>query len=164
MSEGAALLETIRRFLEQDPASIQAARPLKPGAQVGFRFVGVAGQYHVVKEAGGLRVREGAAARPDWTAEITPAAVTSIAALENHDIGDLGVEIFKRMARGFVEPGSDDHIKVHLQAGFLTIMRHGYLGILPLGGPKVARYLAQHGLKNASAIRKVFRKLRGSEN
>lgn len=163
MIDERSLFQAMKEFLEEREVSGIAAAPLKDGVQIGLRFAGCEGDYHAVKEGGRMRLKEGPASQPDWTATVTPTAVRNLLAFENADIGDLGVEVFKRMARGILDPESDDHIKVHLEAGFFTIMRHGYLGILPLGGPKVAKWLAQHGLKNISGIRRVFKKLRGSE-
>lgn len=164
MNEAQTLSDAFRDFIDNAEAVRSAAKPLKEGVQIGVRFAGFPDEYYVTKASGRLTLVNGACAKPDWTAEITPAAVANIRALPQPDIGDLGVEIFKRMARGIVEPASDDHIKVHLTAGFFTIMRHGYLGILPLGGPKLAKWLAQNGLKNVSGIRRVFKKLRGTED
>jgi hypothetical protein len=164
MTDAKSLFEELKSFLEEAPACKEAARPLKDGVEIGVQFHGVPGEYRVVKENGRLTVKEGRAKSPDWTAVLTPAAVINVKALPNADIGELGVEILRRMARGLNDPNSEDHIKVQLTAGFFTIMRHGYLGILPLGGPKVAKWLAQHGLKNVSGIKRVFKKLRGSED
>lgn len=164
MTDINALIQELKTFLEDSDVCRAAAKPLKDGVEIGIQLHGFPDQYHVCKERGRLTVLPGAAKKPDWTAVITPAAIHNIRALPNPDIGDLGIEILRRMARGIREPNSDDHIKVHLTAGFFTIMRHGYLGILPLGGPKIARFLAQHGLGNVSGIKRIFKKLRGSED
>ena len=156
------LVRDIKTFLEESDASRQACRPLKEGVQIGFAFTEDSAAYHVVKEGKQLVVREGPASKPDWIATLTPTAAANLCALQDQDVGDLGVEIFKRMARGFVEPESDDRIHVKLHAGFFTIVRNGYLGILPLGGPKVTKWLAQNGLKNMGSFKRVFKKLRGT--
>jgi hypothetical protein len=164
MIDAPSLCAQIKLFLEESEAARKASAPLKEGSEIGLQFRGFPEQYHVVKMKDRLAIYEGPAKRPDWTGTITPAAVAALRALENPDIGDLGVEIFKRMARGILDPEGEDNIRVHLDAGFFTIMRHGYLGILPLGGPKVAQYLAQHGLKNVSGFRRVIKKLRGKDD
>lgn len=164
MIDEASLIAELRAFLEEAEVSRTAAKPLKDGAEIGIRILGGQSDFHVKKAGGRLVVADGPSRKPDWTAVVTPQAVHAIRALPNPDIGDLGVELLRRMARGYQDPNSEDHIKVHLTAGFFTIMRHGYLGILPLGGPKVAKFLAQHNLMSASGIKRVFKKLRGSED
>ena len=164
MTDSKTLFEVLKLFLEESEASRTASKPLKNGIEIGIRFAGSDDDYHVIKEEGRLMVKAGAARAPDWTAVISSGAVHSIKAMPDPDLGDLGVMVLKLMAKGVNDPHSEDHIKVHLTAGFFTILRHGYLGILPLGGPKVGKFLAQHGLKNISGIKRVFKKLRGTED
>ena len=164
MSDAKSLFNELKTFLEEADVSRAASHPLKHGAQIGIKFIGFPDEFHVVKDGKRLAVKEGAAPKPDWKAEISPAVVTAFKAMPTMDIGDLGVEVLKRMAKGVKDPHSEDAIRVHLTAGFFTILRHGYLGILPLGGPKVARYLSEHNLVNPMNIRRVFKKVRGNED
>ena len=160
-----SLFRELKTFLEENDVSRTASKPLKDGIEIGVKFHGHGAAYRVVKEGGRLAVKEGAPRDPDWTAEISAAAVHRIKSLQNPDIGELGVETLKLMARGNHAPGPDEaFVRVHLAAGFFTMMRHGYLGILPLGGPKVAKFLAEKNLVSVSGIKRVFKKLRGSED
>jgi hypothetical protein len=159
-----ALYLELKAFLEDNDVSRTASKPLKDGVEIGVHFHGHPGEYHIVKEQGRLAVKTGPARAPDWTAVISEAAVHHIKALPNPDIGDLGVELLKLMARGHKEPDADAFVKVHLSASFFTMLRHGYLGILPLGGPKVAKFLSERDLISVSGVKRVFKKLRGGRD
>lgn len=165
MSAGADELYTeLKTFLEDNDVSRTASKPLKDGVTIGVRFHGHPGDYHIVKEQGRLAVKPGAARAPDFAAVISPGAVHHIKGLQNPDIGDLGVELLQLMARGHKDPTADAFVKVHLEAGFFTLMRHGYLGILPLGGPKVAKFLADRDLVSVAGLKRVFKRLRGGRD
>ncbi len=164
MTDIETLFREARDFLENAPAARLAAKPLWRGAVVALRVDGFADEFHVIKVDEGFALRRGAVAQPDWTATVMPRTLLALRDMREYEIGDLGVEIFKRMAAAILEPQADDQIKVRLNRGFLGIARRGYFGILPLGGPKVARYLAAHGLKSVSGIRNVFKALRGSDD
>lgn len=163
MTDVEAIYGDAKDFLENGVASRQAAKPIKKGAVMGLRFTGFDDAFHITRGKEGFEVHRGAAQAPDWVATLTPTALAQLRALSNPDIGDLGVEILRRMAHGYRDADAEDAIHIKVTSGFFTIMRNGYLGVLPLGGPKVAKWLGQNGLKSVSGIKRVFQKLRSGE-
>ena len=74
-------------------------------------------------------------------------AVRRITSLKSDDVGEFGVEFFKLVLEK--DPALKAHIKIDASTG--TLLQHGYLSVLALGGLKVTWWLLKNGVKNPKA-------------
>jgi hypothetical protein len=137
--------ESLRRFFETAPAARKAARPLSRGARVNLALEGAAAQFTM--ESGAPQVREGPAGDPDFTLTLPSRAVDRITTLGSDDIGEFGVEFFKLV----LERDPALKVRVRIDAPTTTLLGHGYLGVLAMGGMKVTWWLLKNGVKNPKA-------------
>ena len=143
----------LKTFFETAPAARKATRPLARGARVNLALDG--GPAHFSMESGSGQVHEGAAPSPDFTLTLPDAAVRRITALESDDVGEFGIEFFKLV----LEHDPALKVRVHIDAATSTLIGHGYLGVLALGGMKVTWWLLKNGVKNPKA---AIDRLRGA--
>lgn len=132
----------------------RATRPLKRGAQIAVHL-GEA-QARLRKTESGIVAENLPAEKPDMTFFVPSQAIQQLHAMSTEDIGEIGVEILKLMANP--EPEKKIRAKVHI--GPLTLFLHGYLGVLPLGGPTVMKFLGTKGLTNIGKIKDAISKLK----
>jgi len=62
-------------------------------------------------------------------------------------VGEFGVEFFKLVIER--DPGLK--VRVRIDAPTSQLLKHGYLGVLALGGMKVALWLLRNGVRNPKA-------------
>lgn len=129
--------------------------PLKKGVEMAVHIDG--GQaVTLARTDEGAVVLERIPASPDLTLLLPSSAIETLSQTATEDVGELGVEILKLMSHA--ERDKKIHVKVHI--GLLEFVFHGYLGILPLGGPTVMKFLASKGFTSIGKIREAIANLR----
>lgn len=144
--------DALKAFLESAPAARRAAAPLSREARVNVALDG--GVATFAAEAGAPELRDGAAADPDFTLTVPLAAVERIAALRSADVGELGIAFFELV----VDRDPRVKVRIRIDAPTSRLLGNGYLGVLALGGAKVAWWLLRKGFRNPLA---VIERLRG---
>ena len=134
----------------------RATKPLRNGAQIAISL-STGESARLRKTAEGLVVEADAAEKPDMSFEVPTGALTQLQSFTSTEIGDIGVEILKLMASS--EPSKKIRARVHI--GAFGLFTQGYLGILPLGGPAVMKFLGTKGLTNIGKIKEALSKLKG---
>jgi hypothetical protein len=137
--------QLLKTFFETAPAARKATRPLARGAQVNLALAD--GPARFTMESGSGQVLEGAAASPDFTLELPDGAVRRITSLGSDDVGEFGVEFFKLV----LERDPELKVRIRIDAPTTSLIGHGYLGVLALGGMKVTWWLVKNGVKNPKA-------------
>lgn len=140
-----ASFEALQRFFETSPAGRKATEPLAPAAEVGLVLED--GPARFTMESGKARVVEGAARAPDFTLTLPDEAVRRITALEGDDVGAFGVAFFGLV----LSRNPAAKVRIRIDAPTSRLLSHGYLGVLALGGLKVALWLLKNGVKNPRA-------------
>lgn len=140
----------LKEFLEQRTVCARASAPLKQQASVRILFSDHEEAYTFIHHSFGPRLERGAPHDPDFTLRLPPGMVRALHALESEDIGEFGALV---VGSG-MSPDPDLHIGAAIHAGFGRLWRHGYFGILRLGGWQVARVLAAKGLANIGVLRR----------
>lgn len=148
----------LARFLSNSPAAAIAAASLREGAEVAVSFTELAGDWRFYSDAGKPTLQCGLAKDPDFALRLAPGALKSICALTDADLGELGVAFFERVKSR--EP--DFRIHVQLKSGLIKLTQRGWLTVLARGGPKVAAWLAQKGLRGAGAVVAAIARLKST--
>jgi hypothetical protein len=146
-------LEALRSFFETAPAARKATRPLARGARVNLALDG--GDARFTMESGAPQVHAGAEADPDFTLTLPAGAVERITRLDADDVGAFGIEFFRLV----LERDPAVKVRVRIDAPTTRLVGHGYLGVLAVGGAKVAWWLIKNGVKNPKA---AIDRLRGA--
>jgi hypothetical protein len=139
-------LQRLQAFFEAAPAAARALRPLVDGAAVGLRLdEGPAG---FEKAGGAARLTAGAPADPDFTLSLPAAAVERLTTRPDAGVGALGIAFFELLL------SRDPALRVtaSVQAPLPRLVRHGWLGVLALGGARVAAWLLRKGLADPRAV------------
>ncbi|HET6410477.1 MAG TPA: AAA family ATPase [Anaeromyxobacter sp.] len=144
--------EVLKSFLELAPVAQKATRPLSRDARVNVEFA--EGLAHFRMEGTGPRLLAGPVADPDFTLTLPRGAVRLITTLSSEDVGEFGVLFFRLV----LETDPALKVKVHIDAHPARLFAHGYLGVLALGGLRVALWLFRNGVRNPSA---AIERLRG---
>lgn len=139
-----ASIEALGRFFEGAPAARKATRPLSRDARVALALDG--GPARFTMEAGRPEVRAGAEPDPDFTLTLPDAAVVRLTA-ESDDVGALGIRFFELVLSR--DPAL--HVRIRIHASTARLVTRGYLGVLALGGMKVALWLLAKGVRNPKA-------------
>jgi hypothetical protein len=149
-------LEELRAFFASAPVALRATRPLSRAARVALRLEGGPARFGM--ETGAPRVEAGECADPDFTLEMPPGAVRRITALASDDVGEFGVAFF-----GLVLAKDPDlRVSVRIDAPTARLVANGYLGVLALGGLRVALWLLRKGARGPrAAIERLRGKWRG---
>ncbi|BDG08693.1 AAA family ATPase [Anaeromyxobacter paludicola] len=137
--------EALKRFFETQPAARKATQPLHAGAEVGLALD--SGPAHFTLRGGAPTVEEGPAAAPDFTLTLPDGAVRRITSMTTDDVGEFGIAFFKLV----LEKDPALKARVHIDAPTTQLIQHGYLGVLAVGGMKVAFWLLKNGVKNPKA-------------
>ncbi len=138
-------IEALAAFFETAEVARRASRPLAAAAEVGLLVDGVPARFCV--EGGRPAVRPGPARDPDFTLSLPPKAVERLTGSPESDLGALGVA-FLQLA---LERDPALHVGVRIHASTARLVSHGYLGVLALGGFKVALWLIRKGFANPKA-------------
>jgi hypothetical protein len=141
------MFKLFKQYAEERPVAIRAAAPLKDGAVVGLKVLEEDEHYHFIREKGKSYLRKGKIKDTDFDLIVPKKELMEIIELDTDSIGKIGVEIFKRMKA--------EGAKTVINAGFISLTRKGYFGVLKLGGAEVMKHLAADGIsftKLASVI------------
>jgi len=130
-------------------------KPLKNGTEIAI-YVDGKGPLNLIKREGRAVLLVEAPKKADLSLYMAPGALAALSALSTEDVGEVGVEILKLMAES--DPDRKVEVKVHI--GIIDFVFHGYLGILPLGGATVMKFLASKGFNSISKIREAIANLR----
>lgn len=141
----ATSFEALRRFFDEVPAAKRAARPLSRDARVSLELD--AGPARFGMEAGRPEVREGVDPDPDFTLTLPDAAVARLTSDAPDDVGEIGIRFFELVLSR--NPSLRARIRIH--ASTARLVAHGYLGVLALGGLRVALWLLAKGVRNPKA-------------
>jgi hypothetical protein len=134
----------------------RATRPLKNGIEIAIH-VDENSSLTLTKQKGQTEIIEETPQKPDMTFWIGKDGVKELTSLETEDIGEIGVAIIKLMLSG----DSKTRLKSKVHIGTLQLLTHGYLGVLPLGGPTVMKFLASKGFSSIGKIKEAISQLRG---
>lgn len=140
----------LKQFLEEREVSHRASAPMDEKAVVRILFSDHEQVYMFSRPASGPRLEPGAPEVPDFTVRVSTGMVQALHELESDDIGEFGALI---IGSG-LSSDPNLHIGGALHAGFSRLWKHGYFGILRLGGWRVARVMAAKGLANLAALRR----------
>lgn len=143
--------DSLKGFLESAPVARRAARPLSRDARVNVALPDGPAQFRM--EGALPELRLGAGPDPDFTLTIPGGAVRRITSLASEDVGEFGVEFFKLV----LESDPDLKVRIHIDASPTRLLANGYLGVLALGGLKVAWWLLRNGVKNPVKAIERFR-------
>lgn len=153
-SGGGKALKDLQDFFER-PVCQKGTGPLKNGIRIAIH-VGDAGPFTLEKINSRAFVRDSVPANPDMTFWVPPKALEELLGLNTEDVGDVGVAIIRLMAHS--DPERKVTAKVHI--GLFGIITGGYLGVLPLGGVTVMKYLASKGFTGIGKIKDAIQRLR----
>ncbi len=143
--------ERLRAFFEGAEVVRRATRPLRREAEVGLDLA--AGPARFSMEGGRAAVHPGAAADPDFTLWLPDAAVERLTVSPAGDAGELGIEFFRLV----LERDPALKVRIRLHASTARLVSRGYLGVLALGGLKVAIWLLRKGVANPRGAIERFR-------
>lgn len=139
-------LEALARFFATSPAARRAVRPLAAGARVALVLdEGPAG---FTLDGGTPRLAPEPPLDPDFTLRLPAGAVARVVAVEGGDVGEVGIAFFKLA----LERDPALRIGMRVDAPAARLIAHGYLGVLALGGARVAFWLVKRGLANPMAV------------
>jgi hypothetical protein len=141
----AASFEVLKTFFESAGAARKATKPLSDGAEVGLVLDGGPARFAV--QGGRGAVLDESPRAPDFTLTLPDGAVRRITSLKSEEVGEFGVEFFKLVLEK--DPAFKVHIRIDASTG--TLLQHGYLSVLALGGLKVTWWLLKNGVKNRKA-------------
>ena len=130
-------------------------KPLKDGIEIAL-IIDDKGPITLTKQGGKPSIVGKTPYSADLTFWIPAKALDELLSQSTEDVGEIGVAILKLMAH--TDPEIKIRCKVHV--GLFEFLRSGYLGVLPLGGTTVMKYLASRGFDGIGKIREAISKLR----
>lgn len=146
--------ESLAAFFRRDVCQ-RATKPLRDGIVIAVAVDGEA-PLSLTKMGGRMEVTMEKPAKPDMSFSLTAKGLEQLSSLQTEDIGEIGVGILKLMAHS--DPAYRMTAKVHI--GMFDLLRHGYLGVLPLGGPTVMKFLGAKGFGSIGKIKDALSRLR----
>ena len=136
----------LKGFFESAPVARRATSALSREAEVGLLLEG-GEQARFIMAAGVPEVLPEPARHPDFTLRLPARAVSQLTSLESDDVGEFGVEFFSLV----VSKDAASRVRVHIDAPTASLIGHGYLGVLAVGGVKVMGWLLKKGARNPKA-------------
>lgn len=147
--------ELLRDFFSRE-VSQKGTKPLKNGIEIEIH-ISDCRPLTLTKQSGKVSLIEGQSSSPDMTFWIGKRGIHQLVSVQTEDIGEVGVAIIKLMISQ--DPELQLKSKVHI--GTLQLVTHGYLGVLPLGGSTVMKFLASKGFSSIGKIKEAISQLRG---
>ena len=147
--------QQLKDFFSRD-ISQKATQPLKNGIEIEICIDG-APSLTLTKKNNKLELLSTPPKNADMSFWIGNKGVEELVQCETEDIGEIGIAIIKLMLAS--DPKFQLKSKVHI--GTLKLISHGYLAVLPLGGPKIMSFLASKGFANLGKIKDAISQLRG---
>lgn len=146
--------DKLKAFFHRDVVQ-KGTNPLRSGIEIALYLDGN-GPVTLVKEKNEVVPKDKAPQAPDMTFWVTSAGLEQLLKNDSSDVGDIGVEILKLMANQ--DPDLKMKAKVHI--GAFTLLRNGYMMVLPLGGSTVMKFLATKGLSSVGKIKDAISSLK----
>jgi hypothetical protein len=137
------------------PVCKKGTEPLRKGVEIAL-FIDGEGPATLTRTATGAEVKPDAPKKPDMTFHVSQAAIGELLATHTEDVGEIGVAILKLMA----SKDASRRVQAKVHIGAFDLLRNGYLGVLPLGGATVMKFLASHGLTGVGKIKDAIGRLR----
>ena len=145
----------LQEFFSRD-VSTRATKPLKDNIEIALHLDSLT-PVCLTKTDGKLLLKESVAKSPDMSFWVSSAAINQLCDFQTEDIGEIGIQIIKLM----LTENTDIRLKVKVHIGSIALFTHGYLGVLPLGGATVMKFLASKGFSNIGKIKDAISKVRG---
>ncbi|MCW5830726.1 MAG: hypothetical protein KIT79_15570 [Deltaproteobacteria bacterium] len=146
----------LKSFFEEREVSRRAVAPLSDRAALRLRLTGHGGEYLFTAHRGQPRLDPYAGEPVDLTITVPDAAAERLVSLTDETLSAYALCILEMAA------SDDPAIKVrgNIHSGVWTLWRHGYFGLLRLGGPPMMEFLKRKGLGSLTAIRQKIRSTR----
>ncbi len=154
MPDSQVYFKELSDFFSRDVCQ-RATKPLREGIQIAVHVAG-AEAMSLSKKGGRLSVEAGPPKKADMTFLVPERALRELTATDTNEIGEIGIAILKLMAHS--DPEMRISAKVHI--GLFDLLRNGYLGVLPLGGAPVMKFLASKGFNGVGKIKDAISRLR----
>ena len=151
----ASSADLLRDFFARSGAAARASRLLSREARVQLELDRELAHFALLE--GEPAIRPGAAGRADFALRLPREAVLRLTALEDGDVGELGVTFLALL----LERDPSLKVRVRLDAPVSRIVGHGYLAVLALGGFKVARWFVRNGFGSPMRAIERLRRHRG---
>ena len=143
------------------PAAVSATSSLSNGVEIEFR-VQLDGEkpveiFCLLRREDRNEIRTGPGDKPQITMTLTPRAAAEVAAHPAdriEDVGQIGI-LFASLA---ASPNPERKVRIQFNAGFLTLLSKGFVGVVTSGGKTFASYLASKGLNGVGAIKSIVSK------
>ena len=148
-------LDLFKTFFAQEVVR-RATAPIREGVELAL-YLDQKGPVTLKREKEGMAVHQGEPRTPDMSFWVTTKGLQSLINHDTNDIGEIGIEIIKLM----VHEDPEYKLKARVHIHTFTLLRNGYLGVLPLGGATVMKFLASKGLTNISKIKDAISSLKG---
>ncbi len=146
--------EKLRIIFDRDVCQ-RATKPLRDGVKIAI-FVGEDGPLTLSHQGGRTGIFRTAPTSPDMTFHIPPRAIEDLEKVQTDDIGEIGIAIIQQM----MSEEADRKILAKVHIGTFDLLRNGYLGIIPLGGGTVMKFLATKGFASIGKIKDAISKMR----
>lgn len=137
------------------PVCRKGTEPLRRGVELAV-FLDGAGPASLTRSSEGMEVRPIAPKKPDMTFHVPKEALNQLLKAPTEDVGEIGVEILKLMANA----DATYRIQAKVHIGPFDLLRNGYLGIIPLGGATVMKFLSSKGLTSIGKIKDALGRMR----
>jgi len=149
-------ISLLRDFFNRS-LSQEAVKPLREGIELAV-YIDEMGPVTLMKSGGKAEIREAAPVNPDMTFRTTTEALKNLEETKTEDIGEIGIALCKLML------SSDPKVflKARVHIGLFELFSHGYLGVIPLGGASLTKFLASHGFGSIGKIKDAISKLRNN--
>lgn len=144
----------LKAFFDREVCQ-RATKPLRDGIEIAIH-VGEGSARTLTKINDRVSVEPRPPKSPDMTFRVTPKGVERLIELQTEDIGEIGVQILKLMTSST----NDEKLTAKVHIGIFNILRNGYLGVLPLGGPTVMKFLAAKGFTGIGKIKDALSRLK----
>lgn len=134
----------------------KATEPLKNGIEIAV-YIEQEPPLTLYKRNNKIEVAATAPKTPDISFWVGKKGLLELTQSHFDDIGEIGICIIKLM----LSTDSEMQLKSKVHIGSLKLLSHGYLRVLPLGGPKIMSFLASKGFANIGKIKDAISQLRG---
>lgn len=149
-------LEKITAYCERDVFQ-KGTKPLKEGVEIAIAVEG-SDPITLLRTKEKTTVVATPPKKPDISVDLKSRSLEILTEQNTQDVGEVGITIVKLMMSG--DAAEKIGVKVHV--GIFDFVFHGYLGILPLGGPTFMKFLGEKGFSSISKIKDAISSLRSS--
>jgi hypothetical protein len=153
-------LETTQKIQEffDRPACRAGIKPLKEKIEIAIILNEGDPAVTLTKIGGKVEILPTPPKKPDLTFWIGAAGVDKLLSSSTKDVGEVGIAILQLMATS----APDEKIKAKVHIGLFDMLRKGYLGVLPLGGPSVMKFLASKGFGSIGKVKDAINHMKGN--